>query len=791
MVTPASRARPHVFSTGGDGFGVAFERAGDAIRSAFDLRQALWTLDWPAQVDLRVRMGVHSGEAAERDGNYFGSSVNRAARLLDLARGGQVVVSSSTAPLVEDDLPPGTTMMDTGVHRLRGLARDERVFLLVVPGRKDTFGPLRLASGNLPSPLTSFVGRSSDVQRLTRDLPTRRLLTLTGVGGVGKTRLALEVAWAARDQFVSAWFVELGSVTDRSAVVHAVAFALNIEPEPGSEGTDAIVRAVAGRRILVILDNCEHVLDEVSRLVEQLVTRCPAMTLLTTSREPLGVDGERTVVVRSLDASSGAVLLRGTGRGGVERHQTLRAAVAWSYQLLTAQERALFDRCSVFAGHFDEAAARAVCTGDDLDADDVLDVLAALVDRNMLVAVRDGAETRYRLLETLRQYGEEQLAAATDTYQARHARYYLERAELLDQKLKHSDFSSGIAGYFDALDNLRVTMQWALASSDPLAEELVRSTMTFAQVVLVPEVGAWVFPVLAAHPDNVFLHGAAAYTALTLEGDSKRCIELARAGLARASSPDDPATADCWSALGFATALNGGEALLVETVTCSVPLYLRSGQPVHAVMVLAALAGLVTDADQATTLATEARLISQPLGSQLADVNVALATSGAARRRGDAPLAVEILLPHYERLNGLRVRGNARTNSLWILGLSLADDPTAMDGAALFLRDALTDLHADGYDFRLAHGMWLSALYLTAVSRPEPAAVIFGHLDANTYQFGGSMPEGRRALDAVRAQPLSGVWRERGARLSQEEAFIHTALALETSHVSSASRKDA
>ena len=341
--------------------------------------------------------------------------------------------------------------------------------------------------------MTSFVGHGEELARLVAELPARPMVTLTGVGGVGKTRLATEAARAAAGEFPDGvWLCELAPVADPDAVAHAVATTLAVRRQEGLSMLDSVVDALRGRRLLLILDNCEHVLDAAAELARRVTASCPTVALLATSREPVGVAAERVWAVPSLDAAVEGVelfcdraaaadaafspteadraviaaicgrldgiplaielaaarvrsmtptemagrlddrfrLLRGGRRGGLERHQTLRATVQWSHQLLTGQERALFDRLAVFAGGFDLDSAEAVCADDTIDPLDVGDLLAALVDKSMVVADRHGPRTRYRLLETLRQYGEERLAEDGELapLRDRHLDHYLATA---------------------------------------------------------------------------------------------------------------------------------------------------------------------------------------------------------------------------------------------------------------------------------------------------------------------------------------------------------------------------
>ncbi len=345
-------------------------------------------------------------------------------------------------------------------------------------------------------------------------------MTLTGPGGVGKTRLAIEMAWSWLDEFPDgAWLIDLAPVADPGAVAAAVATTLSVRPQEGMSTVESVVDWLRGRRLLLVVDNCEHVLGPVSELVRAIVSGVTSVTILATSREPLGVPGERVVAVPSLgpadavslfcnraeaanetvrfdDADLAAVtelcarldgiplaielaaarirsltardllarlddrfrLLRGSGRGGLERHQTLRATVAWSYQLLADNERLLFDRLSVFAGGFDLRAVEAVCADDAIDVDDVFDLLDSLVDKSMITVDRSGDTARYRLLETLRQYGEERLGDRDETAELldRHLAHFLQVAEQTGPLVLSSRQREAQSVFGHDWDNLRV-----------------------------------------------------------------------------------------------------------------------------------------------------------------------------------------------------------------------------------------------------------------------------------------------------------------------------------------------
>jgi len=303
----------YVFSTGGDGFGVTFARSGDALAAAADAQEALGVEPWPDGAGIRVRMGVHTGEAEEREGDYFGAAVNRAARLMAVGHGGQVLCSVATAEVAGGEF----AVVDLGEHRLRDLDRPMHVFQ--VGG--GSFPPLRsldVLPGNLPSLASSFVGRHEELAAVAEELGAHRLVTLTGVGGVGKTRLALQVAAELLPGFADgAWVCELAVAATDDDLVQVVAMALGVVQRQQMTIADSIVDFLRPRQLLLLLDNCEHLLDAAAELVETVLAGAPGVRILATSQEGLGVSGEHLWPLRSLSvaadaaeaASSDAVML--------------------------------------------------------------------------------------------------------------------------------------------------------------------------------------------------------------------------------------------------------------------------------------------------------------------------------------------------------------------------------------------------------------------------------------------------------------------------------------------------
>lgn len=492
----------------GDSFFAVFERASDAVAAASALQLALHSQSWPVGAPVAVRMAIHTGEAG---GDYRGQDVNRCARLRAIAHGGQVVMSSATEALVRRHLPPGASIQDVGRHRLRDLTQPERVYQLDHVDLPSDFSRLRSLDTfkhNLPLQLTSFVGRETEIEAVKRELQSHRLVTVTGAGGSGKTRFALQVAADLIEGFENGvWLIDLSALSDQAQIERAAALPLDIKEEPGRPLLDTLTDRLADKDLLLLLDNCEHVIEAASRVAEALLRAAPGVRILATSREPLNIAGEaawriptlsipepdrvprvddleryeairlfvdRALVVQSkfglsrdnaasvveicrrLDGVPLAIelaaarmklmrpdevlkrledrfhLLTGGSRTALPRQQTLRAAVDWSHDLLTDTERILFRRFSVFSGGFDFEAAEQVCSGDALAADDVLDLLSALVDKSLVAAdVQEDGSIRYRLHETLRQYGREKLVAADEEAQARehHLAYFLDLAE--------------------------------------------------------------------------------------------------------------------------------------------------------------------------------------------------------------------------------------------------------------------------------------------------------------------------------------------------------------------------
>ncbi len=311
----------------GDSFVIAFARAADAVGCALALQRA-------PLAPIKLRIGVHTGDVNLRDeGNYIGPTINRTARLRDLAHGGQTLLSGATEPLVVDQLPPDVALTDLGTHPLRDLPRPERVVQLCHPDLHNDFPPLRtaniVAAENLPLQLSRFIGRKAEMSGIRDALSGNRLVTLTGAGGAGKTRLAVQVAAEIATEFADGvWYVDLAPITDPDMVTLTTARALGLPDQPGQPTMDVLRRFIRDHRMLFLLDNCEHLLDSSADLIIALLGACPALTLLATSREPIGVTGEVSWRVPSLSLTDEAIELSATVREGPDPTSVSRMTTA-------------------------------------------------------------------------------------------------------------------------------------------------------------------------------------------------------------------------------------------------------------------------------------------------------------------------------------------------------------------------------------------------------------------------------------------------------------------------------
>lgn len=533
----------------GDAFQIAFDTAPAALCAALEAQRLLQAEPW-GETPIRVRMALHTGVTEERGDDYVGPALNRVARLMSAGHGGQVLITQVTYELLWDDLPAEVSLRDLGEHRFKDLVRPEHVYQLVSPGLLSDFPPLKSLDAlpnNLPIQLTSFIGREMEMVgiKLLITVDRARMVTLTGPGGTGKTRLALQVAADLLDTFRDGvWLVELAPLADPALVPQTVAAVLGAREVPGKSISMVLSEHLRSKQLMLILDNCEHVVEACARLAGVLLQACPDLHILATSREILGAGGEAPFRVPSLSTpdirhmpsfddltQSEAVrlfveraaqaspdfslvpanapviaricsrldgiplaielaaarvrllsvdqiaarlddsfrLLTGGSRTVLPRHQTLKALIDWSYNLLSEAERRLFLQLSVFAGGWTLEAAETVCEGSE-----VFELMSQLVDKSLVLASHGEGpgcgskrETRYRLLETIRQYAHDRLleAGGGEAVRGRHLDFYLSLARQAEPHLRGKDQVVWLDHLEEELDNLRLAHEWSLTTN--------------------------------------------------------------------------------------------------------------------------------------------------------------------------------------------------------------------------------------------------------------------------------------------------------------------------------------
>ncbi len=797
--------RGHVFARMGDGMAAAFATARDAVSAAAAFQQSLVEENWRTARPLRARVGLHTDEAVIVDDTGYASlPINRCSRLMTAAHGGQTVVSGATEMLMRGQLPAGMELVDLGEHRLRDLGQPTRIFQLIRDGDHGEFPPLRTLDsfpGNLPAQVSSFIGRKADVARVVKALDAARVVTITGVGGVGKTRLALQVAAEVLPRHRDgAWLVELASVRDVTGVVEAVAEVFRLTGLAGQSLEDSLLEMFAQKQMLLVLDNCEHVLGSVARLVSRLERQCSGIVVLATSREGLAIDGEWIVALPPLEAGqpgddierlihadaislfaerarqvkadfalgdnnsravvdicqrldgvplaielaaarvmalSPAELLRrldrrfqvlsGGRRSAIERHATLRAAIDWSYDLLDAAEQRLLARLSVFSGGCTLEAIEEICSGDPVERDDVMDLVAGLVARSLVVAEDSDMGTRYRLLETIRQYGEERLAdcGETEAFQVRHVAFYAQFSAHAAEKTYGPDQLVWTRRIKLERDNFLAALAKAVDSGDASAAvELVasypiqyRAAGTTGEIVVIDVTPALNIPGASEQPAYPSALVMAAYKAQSI-GDWQRVNELCQQALEaeeRVGAFHGPriemetcslqaqnflaagAYADAISAyaraaelaeadgyLGMAAiflaykvscALLGGTAAkeMEPTVEVSVALARRSGMPSAMVISLNSMAMTLAESDpnRAKTVLRESIELASSPGQEVATGFLMAAL--VATRLGKWEVALALAARNMQLWRGMQAFMTAAP-SLAVCARALADD---------------------------------------------------------------------------------------------------------------------
>jgi len=842
----------------GDSMFAVFPGAAAAVEAAGVCQLRLGGEPWPAGAVLRVRMGLHTGEARARGSDQLDHApINRCARVKAAAHGGQVLVTKTTRDLAGGRLGGGFGLTRLGEFRLRDLAEPEVIYQLTHADLPAGFPPVRTIAeraGNLPLAVSSFIGRERELDQIAAALGQARLVTLTGPGGVGKTRLAVRAAGQVASPYADgAWLCELAPVRDPAGVDDAVAAVFSLTARAGQSTREALAEFLRTKELLLVLDNCEHVLERAAVLAAVLARSCERLVILATSREALGIEGERLVPVPSLEvpgtdadltaitqaeavrlfaeraaaikpgfevtagnaAAVAAVCRRLDGmalavelaaarvpamtpaelarrlersfavlaagrRGAAERHQTLRATIDWSFELLAGPEQALLARLAVFAGGATLEAAEAVCGGEGIDPDAVFDLLAALVARSLVVAEDTGPETRYRLLETIRQYSEERLEGVgeAERWRARHAGYY---ADLPGRVRDHAHDPNQEVFWAIRLsaeqDNLLAAWSWAIGTGNfGTAFQMLAG---FAPVevwtsypLLLPGEAALGLPGAAGHPGYPLAVAASAVFAsyrADVTGTEELCRRAAEAN-ARRHPPDWRVEATVCAARSNIANTTGAFADAPRLAEQAAGIARAGGDLADASIELTiAAAGhvLIDDAPAAVPLAREALALARQIGAP-ALIATGLLAVGLAVADTDPGQARACLREGLELRTALGY--HSALDFIWAAGVAFLIG----DQAATFElgRRAIRGLQwGDG--LRMALILYIIAAALVT-TRPDAAAIIQGA--AETY-----MPESpvsaqlislivTESLGEERAREL----RARGAGMDWDQAVAYT-----------------
>jgi predicted ATPase/class 3 adenylate cyclase len=811
-----------VFSTGGDGMTAAFERAPDALNAAIQAQRGLQQQVW--EPEIRVRMGLHTGDTEERGGDYFGPPLNRCARLMAAAHGGQILCSGTTSSLLSGHLPDDVTLRDLGAHRLRDLAEPLPVVQVDHPDLRSAFPPLRSLdtySGNLPSQRNSFVGRDAEIAQVSSALGEARVVTLCGVGGVGKTRLSLSVAAGLLPQFPDgAWLVRLASVTSKEGVLDAIASSLGMQTAPGASLEQSLLDYLKVRSLLLILDNCEHLPYPIAEFVDLALDAAPGLKVLATSRKGLSVaaehritvpslrtpdetmtteqilctDGVGLFVVRARQTSStfnvtednarevGELCRRLDGiplaielaaarvgvmtpneilehldmrfkllttgrRAAVSKHQTLHNALDWSHDLLEETERQVFRRLSVFDGDFDLRLAKSVVADDDLDEFEVGEILFKLVDKSLVEAQPGDSGTRFRLLETIRDYARERLIESGDgeVFSRRHFDRYLSLAQELAPELWGSQEMDGRVRIEREQDNFRAALRWAVDADEvAMAFELVdalgdvgsiRSPLGTLPLEAARMPGASTNPFVA-----VALASAAA--AFSARGDQSQAAPLAEDALAAAHTTKNTPSGNhilcrVFENICMVQSLQSDHVRFLEMGRS----YLRAsedlGDALQQCQALMLIGSLSFDPEEAFEACEASVALARELGSRtrLAYSSVIL---GARLASVDVDRAEAVFA---EALQNARAVRNDWLDQFATLNLALLQARKGdLDNSARTLLDSVTRMCDKGDLFGLPQVIHYLAFVVASLGKGDTALLMTSWSNLNSESFDTSHP---------------------------------------------------
>lgn len=900
----------YVFQIVGDSFSAAFHSASDALNVALDAQQALQNEPWnPAPI--KVRMGIHTGMAQlNNDEQYSGyATLALTQRIMSAGHGGQVLLSNVTRELVRDILPENTELVDLNEKRLKDLLRPEHLYQVNVEGLKTDFPPLKTLDSflnNLPQQLTSFIGRENDITEVKQEIELHRLVTLTGSGGTGKTRLSLQVAADLLDQFQhGVWFIELAPLTDPDLIPQTILSTIGVQEQQGKLPLGVLKEYLSEKQALIVLDNCEHLISASARVVDTLLNAAPRLKVLASSREALGVKGEASYPVSSLslpdiqhlpgveqlsqyeavrlfidrallvaphfvvDKDSAPFiaqvchrldgiplaielaaarvkvlsvdqisqrlddrfrLLTGGARTALPRQQTLRALIDWSYDILSDNERLFLQRLSVFAGGWTIEAAEEVCSGEEIDSYDVLELLSQLVNKSLVIVVNGSktSETRYRLLETIRQYAREKLleAGGGESVRDMHLAYFVKLVEQAEPELYRSNQAFWLNKLDDDFDNIRRAVEWAMTTDVESGLRIASTPWQFWDVRgYFREVGDWLRQLLENYPtaDIVRARSLAVYSfSIIQKGNFAESIKLARQSLQLARTlSDKQSEALSLTFLGVFTLLRGnvqeGNFLLEEGLAIYRILEDKKSQAyvtgllsisnknleraldfakesLELNRVLGNLSGIATcltliarvtmwgrDLSSPARWLEEALSISRQIGNHTIECETLMNLGNLSYWQGDYQRANAY---HQEAMALSEKTGNIPQN-LWshiFLAYATLRQGDVHKAQALFRR-SIHDTHRAGLTIGLVFAMEGLASLNANQNQPERAARLFAWTDAMREKISDHRPpleqeSVEKDLAVIHSQmddkTFEKLWNE-GSRLTDEEA---TALAI-------------
>ncbi len=852
----------YVIKTTGDGIHGVFAKAVDAVRATFVAQRIL--KEPICDLHIKVRMGLHSGEAELRAGDYHGQVLNRAARIMSAGHGGQVLVSSVTAELAREHLPLGVSLLDLGEHRLKDLIRPERLFQLAASGLPSEFPALMSLNAlpnNLPSQLTSFIGREREMNDVRQLLASARLLTLIGPGGTGKTRLSLQLAADQLSEFKDGvWLVELAPVSDPAFILSTIASVLELHEVPGLPLINIVVDYLRDKQTLLILDNCEHLVEASAQVANQLLHACPKLKIIASSREALGIDGETVYRVPSLslpDLSNKSImeyestrlfidraakaeprfhltdhnassiaqicqrldgiplaielaaarvklftpeqiaarlddrfkLLTGGSRTALPRQQTLRALIDWSYQSLNETEQRALRRLAVFPGGWTFEAAEAV-----VGEYDAMDGLLGLVNKSLVNVEEHDAKSRYRFLETIRQYAMEKLLESGEAAEVRdrHLDYFLQSIDQeaeADQRIFGQEDTEWLDQMEVEHDNLRAALEWAAANHPDKALRLVyiagsfwvardynREARQWCQIALKRSQ-----PLPNMEDKKAKVYGMLGWSSIAI-GDHKMGRESAEAGVALARKAGDTRTlARLLSVVALACTFLGefstGEAAVQEAETIS-----RENNYQGELSLMLTTRAQMTyfaygDVERAKQYLDEAVSIGLSARLQWATTMSVFGMARLLGAMGDLDAARRKFMESAE--NARRVGNKRLMYSCYSEMAHVLRENGELEEPLGIYRDLLPKWRDLGHRAAVAHEMECIAYVLWKVGKPERAVTILGAADSLRRMIGSTptpveLAEYEKELRSIRGKiqqaEFEQAW-EDGQRLNMDEAI--------------------